>query len=540
MFEALRTVAGSEAGRAGFIAQYADLYDRAVELYHEQGQDAAAFLTSERGRSRAFLDSLATGSVELSDDAAASLLAAEQEAYAARQAAQDALAKARSLDPPDAVLVADLEAQLAATEQEHQAALDAITAHGGQLAALAPGRSGVLDLAAVQALLDEQTTLVSYWVLGDKGSLAFVITGDSFNAVELPEATTANLVSAGTVSCAGSTGNRRTPSLCATCTRGWWLPWPHTCDPPGRHRARPAIAVRALCRARRRRDLFGQQHLLSVLPSASALPFIQQNAAESDAGANTHAVVFGNPATSDPSRPSLTHAASEAQAVAALLGTVAVTNTEASETRLRNEAAGSKVLHLAAHGEYNVVNPLYSAIYLAPGGEGAAGDGRLETHEVYGLDLKGNELVALSACESNVGELSAGDELVGLTRAFLFAGTPTILSSLWKVDDAATAALMTAFYRHWQDGMGKAKALQAAQAEVRANPKWASPFFWASFVLNGDPGPISALSTTGDSLSVSAAQSSDRITLAGGSSRRLVGCRSAGCWHCYDSNPKAA
>jgi len=63
---------------------------------------------------------------------------------------------------------------------------------------------------------------------------------------------------------------------------------------------------------------------------------------------------------------------------------------------------------LAAHGGYDVANPLYSAIYLAPGGEGASGDGRLETHEVYGLDLKGNALVALSACQSNVGELSAG------------------------------------------------------------------------------------------------------------------------------------
>ncbi len=181
---------------------------------------------------------------------------------------------------------------------------------------------------------------------------------------------------------------------------------------------------------------FGQQHLLSVIPSASALPFIQQNAAESAAEANTHALVFGNPATGDPSLPSLAHAASEAQAVAALLGTAAVTDTEASETRLRDEAAGSKVIHLAAHGGYNVANPLYSAIYLAPGGEGTAGDGRLETHEVYGLDLKGNELVVLSACQTNVGELSAGDELVGMTRAFFFAGTPTILSSLWSVDDA--------------------------------------------------------------------------------------------------------
>ena len=164
------------------------------------------------------------------------------------------------------------------------------------------------------------------------------------------------------------------------------------------------------------------------------------------------------------------------------------------------------MIHLAAHGGYNVANPLYSAIYLAPGGEGAAGDGRLETHEVYGLDLKGNELVVLSACQTNVGELSAGDELVGLTRAFFFAGTPTILSSLWSVDDEATEALMTAFYRHWQAGMGKAEALQAAQAEVRANPQWASPFYWAGFVLNGDPGANAA------KVSEPAAQPAESVT----------------------------
>ena len=221
MFEALRTTAGSEAGRAGFISEHADLYDRSVGLYHRQGQDAAAFFTSERGRSRAFLDSLATGYVELSDNAAADLLVAEQEAYAARQAGQDALAKARSLDPPDPALVADLEAQLAAAEQEHQAALAAITARGGQLAALVPGRSGVLDLAAVQALLDDQTTLVSYWVLGDQGSLAFIITRDSFTAVELPAATAANLASAVDNNLSWLNREQAHPSPCAICTHGW-------------------------------------------------------------------------------------------------------------------------------------------------------------------------------------------------------------------------------------------------------------------------------------------------------------------------------
>jgi CHAT domain-containing protein len=411
------------------------------------------------------------------------------EAYTVRQAAQDALAMARSLDPPDAALVAGLEVQLAAAEQEHQASLAAITARGDQLEALVPGRSSVLDLPAVQALLDDQTTLVSYWVLGDQGALAFVIAGDSFTTVELPDATSANLASA--VGNTLSWTNREQAHPKPLRDLYTWLVAPlaeHLQTPQVvivPHQQLQYVPFAALSDGQ---TYFGQQHLLSMIPSASALPFIQQNATESAAKANTHALVFGNPTTGDPSLLSLVYAATEAKAVASLLDTVAVTDAEASETRLRDEAAGSRVIHLAAHGGYNVANPLYSAVYLAPDGEGTSGDGRLETHEVYGLDLKGNQLVALSACQSNVGELSAGDELVGLTRAFFFAGTPTVLSSLWAVDDEATEALMTAFYRHWQAGLGKAEALQAAQAEVRANPLWASPFYWAGFVLNGDPG----------------------------------------------------
>ena len=120
-------------------------------------------------------------------------------------------------------------------------------------------------------------------------------------------------------------------------------------------------------------------------------------------------------------------------------------------------------------------------------------DGRLETLEIFGLPLKGNDLVVLSACQTNVGALSRGDEVVGLTRAFFFAGSPTVISSLWSVDDAATEALMVSFYTHWlQDGMTKAAALQAAQADVRnaQGGGWVSPFYWAGFILNGYPGTI--------------------------------------------------
>ncbi len=180
--------------------------------------------------------------------------------------------------------------------------------------------------------------------------------------------------------------------------------------------------------------------------------------------------------------------------MASLLETSVYTQTEAHEARLWSEAIGAPVVHLAAHGSYNEANALYSAIHLAPQGEY---DGRLEAREVYGLDLSAAEMVVLSACQTNVGETSAGDDIVGLTRAFFFAKTPTLVSSLWKVDDAATEALMSAFYRNWQDGYGKAQALQAAQAEVRANPEWAGPYYWAGFVVNGDPGEVRQPTTSG-------------------------------------------
>jgi CHAT domain-containing protein len=105
---------------------------------------------------------------------------------------------------------------------------------------------------------------------------------------------------------------------------------------------------------------------------------------------------------------------------------------------------------------------------------------------VYGLDLANADLVTLSACETQLGVLSQGDDFVGLNRAFIYAGTPSVVASLWSVNDQATALLMTAFYRHLREGRGKADALQAAQAETRT--QFPHPYYWAAFVLTGDPG----------------------------------------------------
>ena len=486
VLESVRAVAGSEAGRAGFIAQHASLYNRAVGLYHQQGQDAEAFRTSERGRARAFLDSLTTGYVELSDNAAADLWNREQEAYAVRQATQDALARARALDPPDPALVADLEAQLAAAEEEYAAALAAIEARGGQLAALVPGRSAVLELSKVQALLDEQIALVSYFVMEDE-TLAFLTTHDGFHTIAL-DVSREDLKQQ--IQAFRNFPNLNVAHPESAVTLYDWLIAPleaHLVSPSPRHlviiphNVLHYLPFAALTDGER---YLVDDYVITYLPSASALPFIQGNTGHTP----EPLLVLGNPATSDPDLRPLKYAEQEAETLADLYSTQPLLGEAATESALREQAPQAGLLHLAAHGGYNPYNPLYSAIALAPDGEN---DGLLEVHEVYGLDLNNADLVVLSACETQLGELSAGDELVGLTRAFFFAGTPSVVATLWSVDDRPTGLLMEHFYTHLRDGMGKAEALRQAQLDVRE--EYPNPYYWSAFVLSGDGEAVSAV-----------------------------------------------
>lgn len=115
----------------------------------------------------------------------------------------------------------------------------------------------------------------------------------------------------------------------------------------------------------------------------------------------------------------------------------------------------------------------------------ATTDGIATAYELASLDLRGTDLVVLSACETGLGEIEAGEGVLGLRRAFEVAGAETVVMSLWKVPDAATAALMAAFYGALNDGRTKAEALREAAAVVRAEERWAHPYWWAAFVLAG-------------------------------------------------------
>jgi len=175
----------------------------------------------------------------------------------------------------------------------------------------------------------------------------------------------------------------------------------------------------------------------------------------------------------------------------------------ATESAFKGAAPGFRVLHLATHSRFNRMNPLLSRLELEPSD---ADDGHLEVHEILGLRLEAS-LVTLSACETGLssdllGSVPAGDDFVGLTRAFLHAGSGAVLASLWEVDDRSTLELMRAFYGRLASTR-PAAALASAQREMLAGREatLAHPYHWAAFVLVGEA-PVKKTTATGPPVSV--------------------------------------
>jgi CHAT domain-containing protein/tetratricopeptide (TPR) repeat protein len=183
---------------------------------------------------------------------------------------------------------------------------------------------------------------------------------------------------------------------------------------------------------------------------------------------------------------------------------------DAREDWLKRTAVPPRILHFSTHGYFAAAPPageqphdnplLRSGLALAGANRMpplprddtlSSDDGMLTALEVSGLDLHGTDLVALSACETGVGEPSAGEGVFGLRRAFLHAGAQSVVMSLWNVPDRETAELMTRFYELWLGGMSKSEALHASALEIlkkmRVEKGHGHPLFWGGFVLIGDP-----------------------------------------------------
>jgi CHAT domain-containing protein len=194
-----------------------------------------------------------------------------------------------------------------------------------------------------------------------------------------------------------------------------------------------------------------------------------------------------------PSRtiPRLASTRQEADAVRALVpgdsSMFAVDFAASRETAMSSGLASYRVVHFATHGLLDARHPELSGLLLSLCNEdGSPKSGFLSTAEVFGLKLNA-DLVVLSACQTGLGKEVRGEGLVGLTRAFMYAGSPRVVVSLWSVSDRATASLMSEFYRAMLvRGQTPAAALRSAQIATWQHDGWRAPYYWAPFVLQGE------------------------------------------------------
>jgi CHAT domain-containing protein len=221
-----------------------------------------------------------------------------------------------------------------------------------------------------------------------------------------------------------------------------------------------------------------ERHALAFAPSANvALQLVKRSTVQGG-----RLVAFGNPGTDE--KLALPNAEREVGLIGGLFPDRQIfTRGDASKRQFRDSVNGASILHVAAHAEVDVIDPLQSRILLAPEGNDL---GFLEAREVYGLNLDKVSLVTLSACESGLGRIARGDEIMGFTRSFLTAGASGLLVSLWPVADDSTEMLMTTLYGELAKGKPAAAAMQTAQVAVLKRPRFAHPFFWAPFDLVGD------------------------------------------------------
>jgi CHAT domain-containing protein len=482
IIESARERLRGERFKAGYVQDKYKVYIDLVRLQLELGMTQEAFSSAERLRSRSFLD-------QLENNAPVSRNEQErQDEFALRERVrqlQRALAEEQNLGPADRrqLAVDTFSGELLEAEREYQAFLDDIQGRS------AIGRAAkVPTLAEVQSRLTPAEALIEY-VVDDERLMIFVLQQNDLTAVT-KELRNTNLV---------AKVNLLRELVQDPSNNNWWAPAASLSDslikplqdkslleginhlylvPHGILNYLP-FALLPLGSVDDEHVVM-EQYTFNYLPAAATLvQVIQENTTSKSLLAMA------------PARARLRYAIEEAQSITDLYQHESrlLTGLGATETAFKENARSYGILHLSTHGYFNVRNPLLSGLELEPD---EANDGRLEVHEILGLTLDA-DLVTLSACETGMGsgyfnKIPAGDEFVSLTRAFLLAGSRSVLATLWQVDDRSTVVLMEGFYRRLEQSgntYDQAAALAQVQRELRRSIKYKHPFYWAPFVLVG-------------------------------------------------------
>ncbi len=453
--EQQRRSISSDASKIGFVGDKQALYESVVDLLVRQGRTAQAFEYVERAKSRALVD----------------LLAERQDFVPGAQAnAAATLKQLASLEQRYQVLTPGLE--------EHARLRSAMSALEGNLRQQTPELASLVTVestaaAEIQARLAPDETLLEYYGLGDE-LYAFTATRESITAQKLDgKGMEADV--------------RALREAMRNVGSDAWRPvsrrlYGRLLAPVEAALAKPRLIIvshGALHYLPWSALFDGQRFLvdrvtLQQLPSASVMQFL----AARKPSTLRDMLLLGNPDLGDTAMD-LPGAEAEVRAIKTLWPNSTLLLRKAA-TRDALSKAGQlfRIIHVAAHGEFVTDQPLNSRLLLSPTG---ADNGQLTAGDLYGMRFSA-DLVTLSACETGMGKVLSGDDVVGLTRGFLYAGANSIVASLWPVSDDETKFLMASFYKNLKV-LPKAQALRQAQLDTKK--RYPHPFYWSAFQLTG-------------------------------------------------------
>lgn len=490
-----------EDRRATFLVDKWDVYAELAALERTRGDAAAAFLVSERMRARQMLDLLARGRIARPTSVDSALLEREQDVR--RQVGEltrQLEIEGHSTDAlrgPAIGAGSGVAREGLARAQEDYARI--LLEMREDVAYTPVVRGEVVAWRDVSQRLAPGEALLEYLV-SDSTTVAFVITPDTIRAVDLDVSRRelASLVDfvRGTVVQPHTLRAREAwrPPLRRLYTRlvapladGGVLSdvrrliiVPHA----ELHYLPFAALVRPGEPPRGHDEFVVERYEIAYTPSASV--WVRLGERQRPRGNGVLALA--------PHSDALQGSREEVAAIRALYGREATVliDAAATESAFRAAAPRYSVIHLATYGVLNKHNPLFSFVELTAGARhDAAGDsdGRLEVQEVFGLTLDAR-LIVLSACQTGLGsgsvsDLPAGDDWVGLVRAFLSVGAANVVATLWPVEDRSTSRLMVGLHSRLKAGRTEVAALAEAQREALRNPMTADPFYWAGFVLVG-------------------------------------------------------
>lgn len=512
--EQVRSELREDRFRAGYVEDKYQVYVSLVELLLRLGKTDEAFLFSEKLRARSYLDLLNRSQPPIRNEAQRQKeTVLRNRVRELQQKLEEEAGKPPKERRGDSVEL--FSSELSKAERDYQVFLDDLLSTDPDYAAVRALK--VPRVEDVKQRLPPDTALIEY-VVGQNSLQVMVVTSTGLHGVSLP--VTADELQRRVeflrdVMLRTNTNDWKPPaeslhrSLVAPLEAAGWLRGinrlyivPHAilnylpfavlrASPPKNnfrsanmtgaqasrlplHHRFPETASETLALQSDR--LLIDDYTLSYLPAAAALVYGSQSKA-----GNNSALAMA------PSNTRLRYTQEESRDVSAFFPQrhMLLLGPRATETSFKKFADTYDVIHLATHGYFNKLNPLLSGVTLEPDSEN---DGRLEVHEILGLRLNA-KLVTLSACDTALGsgyftEVPAGDDLVGLTRAFLFAGSPSVMASLWEVNDVSAVTLMDRFYREL-GANDKAAALTKAQHSLRARGIYRHPYYWAAFVMVG-------------------------------------------------------